>query len=133
MLGGAVNVAGGCLVTVALVIVGISYRHIDMWTLMAVPQVSGSSRTLISGGLYGRIRHPRYLALILASAGNFMLTGSYWLLGAFVLTTALTLLLIRVEERELCAYFGDAYRAYSSEVPALVSVRLLQHKPQRER
>jgi protein-S-isoprenylcysteine O-methyltransferase Ste14 len=56
--------------------------------------------------------------LIVGSLGNFLLTGYVMLLAAFVATTALTVVMARLEERELLAHFGDEYRRYRASVPA---------------
>jgi len=112
---------GAALVASGLALLASTYRHIDSWTAMAGPQLTNAeSRRLITGGIYGVIRHPRYLVLLLGAWGNLLMLGGSALLLAAIATTVLTPVLVRVEERELAAYFGDAWFDYATRVPALV-------------
>ena len=94
---------------VAIVIMGRAWR-----------QVHSAREGLVIDGAYARVRHPQYSAM-------FLLIGSLliqWptlptLLMAPVLAVAY-LRLARREEAGLLARFGEAYRAYMSEVPAFV-------------
>jgi protein-S-isoprenylcysteine O-methyltransferase Ste14 len=70
---------------------------------------------LVQNGIYGLVRHPLYLALILW-AGSWSLFGRSW--PAAAATLALTLFLdskARHEERLLRSRFPE-YRAYQSRV-----------------
>lgn len=110
---------GGLMVAAAFVLLFATHGAVDLRTLMAIPQVTRAKhRRLITTGVYARIRHPRYTVLMLGSLGNFLLTGYELLLAAFCVTTAATLVMARLEERELVATFGDAYRRYRERVPA---------------
>jgi len=119
----AVRVSGTVLILFGLATIAVTYRDINSWTAMAGPQTTGSERRLITVGIYGRIRHPRYAVLILGSLGNFLMTGAPLLLAAALVTTTLTLLVIRIEERELVDHFGEAYLRYRRSVPALLPRR----------
>ena len=117
----AARFVGVALVITGLTALAITYRHIDSWTAMAGPQLTNAeSRRLITGGIYGVIRHPRYLVLLLGAWGNLLMLGGTVLLLAAIATTVLTPLLVRVEERELATHFGEAWRAYAIRVPALI-------------
>jgi protein-S-isoprenylcysteine O-methyltransferase Ste14 len=76
--------------------------------------------TLVTSGVYGVIRHPSYLGLLLGSLG----WGLAFRSGVGVLLTALTLLpllaRIRAEERLLRAQFGDQYDACRSRTSRLL-------------
>ena len=76
--------------------------------------------TLVTGGIYGVIRHPSYLGLLVNSLGWSLAFRS----GVGVLLTALLLppLLarIRAEERLLRAQFGDEYEAYCARTSRLI-------------
>lgn len=116
---GALRVLGGVLVAVAFALLFITHGQVSLKTVMAVPQVTRApDRKLISAGIYSRIRHPRYTVLMLGSAGNFLLTGYELLLAAFCITTAATIIMARLEERELVGHFGTAYLEYRDRVPA---------------
>lgn len=79
--------------------------------------------TLLTSGIYGRIRHPIYTFTVLAFLVTPLMT-----LDRLVLVAATGLYLvwgIPMEERKLVASFGDAYEAYRARVPAVLP-RLLR-------
>jgi protein-S-isoprenylcysteine O-methyltransferase Ste14 len=79
-----------------------------------------SGHTLVTSGVYGVIRHPSYLGLLVNSLGWALAFRS----GVGVLLTAFTIppliARIRAEERLLRAQFGDAYDAYRSRTSRLL-------------
>jgi protein-S-isoprenylcysteine O-methyltransferase Ste14 len=115
----AVSAVGGLVVAGAFVLLFATHGDVDLPTLIAWRQVTGGrNRELITTGVYAHIRHPRYAVLVLGSLGNFLLTGYELLLAAFCVTTAATIVMAQMEERELVDHFGDAYRRYRERVPA---------------
>jgi protein-S-isoprenylcysteine O-methyltransferase Ste14 len=76
--------------------------------------------TLVKSGVYGVIRHPSYLGLLVNSLGWALAFRS----GVGVLLTALIvpplLARIRAEERLLRAQFGDEYDAYRAGTSRLI-------------
>jgi protein-S-isoprenylcysteine O-methyltransferase Ste14 len=76
--------------------------------------------TLVTSGVYGVIRHPSYLGLLVNSLG----WGLAFRSGIGVLLAALTLLpilaRIRAEERLLAAEFGTEYTAFCSRTFRLI-------------
>jgi protein-S-isoprenylcysteine O-methyltransferase Ste14 len=76
--------------------------------------------TLVTSGIYGVIRHPSYLGLLVNSLG----WGLAFRSGVGVLLAALLVLpllaRIRAEERLLRTQFGDAYGAYCARTSRLV-------------
>jgi protein-S-isoprenylcysteine O-methyltransferase Ste14 len=76
--------------------------------------------TLVTNGIYGVIRHPSYLGLLVNSLG----WGLAFRSGVGVLLTALMipplLARIRAEERMLRMQFGDEYDAYCARTSRLV-------------
>lgn len=98
----------------------LTRRRLDLKTFVGVPEISGSGErgVLLQEGVYGVVRHPRYLSVIIGTLG-FAMFVNY--LGAYlmVLVSTLALLLVVVlEERELQARFGDRFEEYRSRVPA---------------
>jgi len=97
-------------------------RHLSMKTFMGVPEVSsaGHPGRLLQEGIYGRVRHPRYLGVLIGTTGAALVANH---LGVYVVV-GLCLVglwpLIVLEERELLDRFGPAYEDYRSRVPALL-------------
>jgi protein-S-isoprenylcysteine O-methyltransferase Ste14 len=75
---------------------------------------------LITTGIRARVRHPIYLAHLCEIVAWFIGTGlvALYALAAFAMTTGA--LMIRMEDRELEARFGETFRAYRKRVPAVV-------------
>jgi protein-S-isoprenylcysteine O-methyltransferase Ste14 len=75
--------------------------------------------TLVTSGVYGVIRHPSYLGLLVNALG----CGLAFRAGMGVLLTALMIPLlahIRAEERLLRTQFGDEYGAYCARTSRLL-------------
>jgi protein-S-isoprenylcysteine O-methyltransferase Ste14 len=84
--------------------------------LVGATELSGGGE-IAQRGIYGRIRHPRYVGSFLAILGACCLAGTraMWIVAGLWLV--LTLLAISMEERELRARFGAAYENYCRRVP----------------
>ncbi len=74
---------------------------------------------LVTSGIRGRVRHPYYLAHLIHLMGWTIGTGSIALYAMLAVAVVTGALMIRMEERELVRRFGDAYREYQRQVPAL--------------
>lgn len=72
-----------------------------------------AGHTLVTEGVYRRVRHPMYAAHWLWGAAQALLLAN-WAAGPAMLVSFLPLYLLRVprEERMMLEHFGDAYRAY---------------------
>ena len=73
--------------------------------------------TLVAGGIYGVIRHPSYLGLLLNSLGWALAFRSG--LGVLLTVILIPVLLVRMrsEEALLWSQFGDEYDAYRRRTP----------------
>jgi protein-S-isoprenylcysteine O-methyltransferase Ste14 len=112
---------GGLIVGLALIILEgwIFWRvHRDLGTarLVGKTELSGAGQ-IERGGIYSRIRHPRYTASFLAILGACLLAGTRttWLVAAAWLV--LMLVAISFEEKEMRARFGSEYADYCKRVP----------------
>jgi len=90
--------------------------------LTGMPELSEARYpgTLLNEGIYARVRHPRYVEILLLSLA-YALFANY--LGAYVLILLLLpaiYLLVVIEERELRDRFGEAYEDYCRRVPRFV-------------
>jgi len=98
----------------------LTRRELRLQTFVGLPEVSeqDSGGVLLQEGMYGLVRHPRYLSVIIGTAGFAMVVnhvGGYLVVLGSI--PALYLVVI-VEERELALRFGAAYERYRSRVPA---------------
>lgn len=110
-------------------------KQLDLRTLTGVSEVSESAWRrgpggsggpgepgdgLLTEGIYARVRHPRYLGVILGTVGLSLVVnyvGVYVLVGAFIPVLHAVVVL---EERELVERFGEAYRDYQGRVTRLI-------------
>jgi len=70
-----------------------------------------------ASGIYERVRHPRYLGMMLSYAGAVLLTGATRLLVLVGVFIGLALIITELEERELLGRLGEAYAGYRRRVP----------------
>ena len=75
---------------------------------------------LITVGIRSRVRHPIYLGHVCEILGWCVGTGLIALYGLAVFAIVTGALMIRMEDRELEARFGEAYRKYRKYVPAVI-------------
>lgn len=82
----------------------------------------GETDTLVTEGIYSRIRHPHHTGIMLFFIGFGLLLGS---LSFVIIATPMLILLVvifvlKVEEPEAIKKFGDAYIEYSKKVPRFI-------------
>jgi len=84
------------------------------------PTVTLNHENLVISGIYSKIRHPMYAGLILIVLGYFFFSGS--LTAAIQLACLLVYLPIGIyfEEKNLIELFGEEYKTYKSQVPAIL-------------
>ena len=116
------------------ILAGVILMGADVAILVAVETQLGRRRLVgqaeLAGdgelavrGLYARVRHPRYLGMMLGVLGVCLVAGSRALWMVAALWWIATLVIIRLEERELRSRFGAAYSDYARRVPALLPIR----------
>ncbi len=74
-------------------------------------------KRLVSGGLYGRVRHPQYLCLAVAGAGLLLLWPRFFILATYLLMLGLYYVLARHEEEMVRARYGKPAEEYMATVP----------------
>jgi protein-S-isoprenylcysteine O-methyltransferase Ste14 len=109
--GNPAGVVGGVVSVAGLVIVGAAYRAIRSSFSPFPRPVAGGS--LVESGIYGRIRHPMYVGVVLVAFGWSLVTGSILALAFATGLAALFDAKARREESWLTASH-PAYRAYRS-------------------
>ena len=84
------------------------------------------AESVISSGVYSRVRHPQYLGAILSHIGASFLLSAYYSILVTPLVIIINWLLCWKEERELLREFGEDYREYQNSVPMLFPHRKLE-------
>lgn len=128
-----VALAGASLIAGDLWLMSRLKRHIGWRVLVGLPELVPARRSspgeggpssrpgqVIAAGPYGRVRHPRYLGMMMSWTGAVLLTGATRLLVLVAIFIGLALLVTELEERELLARLGQAYADYRRRVPRLL-------------
>ena len=107
-----------CL-TLAAIMRWAIQKNLTIKVLLGLPEIAPDRfpRALVTDGIYARMRHPRYVQLLIALAGYALIANylaSYLVVALWVPAIYLIALL---EEKELRDHFGDIYQAYCRKVP----------------
>jgi len=121
-LNGLLIAAGLTCFIIATIIGQAMKKQFTVAKLLGVQEIKSDARPqeLVTKGIYSRIRHPRYASVLLGLIG-LSLIANY--LGAYIATALFVpglYAIILMEERELVARFGDAYREYCMRVPRFI-------------
>ena len=115
------------LITPAWVVILIGFyldwvrrKHLTTRILVGSPELEGDASNLLTEGLYAHLRHPRYLALIIAYLGYALFANFSGVYIYFAASMPLLGFIIWLEERELYERFGQAYRDYASKTPCIL-------------
>ncbi len=94
-------------------------KKLTIKVLLGLPEIAPDRfpRKLITDGIYARMRHPRYVQLLIALLGyaliaNYLavyLVVALWIPGIYII--------VLLEEKELRDHFGETYQAYCRQVP----------------
>ncbi len=95
--------------------------HADLGINWSVTLEVRESHQLVTTGIYERVRHPMYAALLLCAAGQSLLLPN-WIAGPFYLVSIVLLVALRLgpEEQIMVDEFGDQYGNYSARTKRLV-------------
>ena len=97
-------------------------RHLRFTTLGGLPEIAPDryNQRLLTEGIYSRIRHPRYLEVLLVMASLALIANNLASYVNWIIGIPSVLLIVRIEERELRDRFGAEYDAYCARVPRFV-------------
>jgi protein-S-isoprenylcysteine O-methyltransferase Ste14 len=107
-----IGVVGAIVFVIALWLLWRS--HIDLGGNFSVKLRIREEHSLVTGGVYSRIRHPMYAAHLLWAIAQVLLLHN-WIAGPAFLVTSLPLYLLRIprEEKMMLENFGEDYRLYT--------------------
>ncbi len=108
-------------VVLAGAIVMLWRSHADLGrNFSATLRITGR-HSLVTNGVYRRIRHPMYTAHLLWAIAQGLLLSN-WLAGWAFLVLSIPFYLIRIpkEEQMMLEHFGEEYRAYKSRTGRLI-------------
>jgi len=95
--------------------------HADLGTNWSITLEVREKHRLVTQGLYRRIRHPMYMALLLYSAGQALVLPNYVAGPSYGVAMALLVALrVGVEERMMLEEFGKDYSEYMARTKRLV-------------
>jgi protein-S-isoprenylcysteine O-methyltransferase Ste14 len=79
-----------------------------------------NTSVLVKSGIYGYIRHPLYLSVFMLGTGVMLKDPEPVQLVLGVINFIAIWFTARIEEKEMIAKFGDAYRAYMKETKMFI-------------
>jgi len=112
------------IVGILLILLGITIRILSRKILgkqFSVHVETSDEHTLITEGIYRRLRHPAYLGLLCLFLGIPLALGSWG--GAIIALiggTSSIVFRIIIEERSLEAWFGEDYKKYQADTWRLI-------------
>jgi protein-S-isoprenylcysteine O-methyltransferase Ste14 len=112
------NIAG-----LALFIVGLSFALVGVGTLKRFylsTLMIREDHQLITHGVYGIVRHPIYLGVLIAVMGPPVYAPSLRGFLVMLLLIPIFLFRIKMEEDMLAEHFGDGYEAYRKATRQLI-------------
>lgn len=100
-------------------------KHLKGKILMGVPELAPDGRggRLLTEGIYGQIRHPRYTAVWLGTVAWAFFTNYLAVYVIAVVIAPALYLVVVLEERELRQRFGEEYVRYCERVPRFLPRR----------
>jgi protein-S-isoprenylcysteine O-methyltransferase Ste14 len=112
---------GLCIASFGLLIIKISFGHYDLKEFLGFRQLSGDFRVqpMKREGMLSMVRHPLYSGSILAILGYFIFAPTITNLITALCLITYFIVGLYFEEKKLIREFGDKYRSYQRQVPAL--------------
>ena len=115
----SLRIIGASVFTVSLWLLWRS--HADLATNFSPSLFIRKNHTLVSTGIYRKIRHPMYLSFLMWAIGQSLLIAN-WVAGPLGLLAFLLIYLFRVEreEQQLLNQFGAEYAQYQKKTGRLL-------------
>jgi protein-S-isoprenylcysteine O-methyltransferase Ste14 len=95
------------------------HRKFSVRRIIGLPEIhpERDRGDLVRTGIYGLVRHPRYLEFMVTFAALGLLTGAAGIFLLAIVSLLMYLIVAPLEERELRQHYGTAYDDYAREVP----------------
>lgn len=96
------------------------WKHLNIAIAAGVHELSPAGAQkgkLLRQGVYGTIRHPRYLSAGLGVIANALIMNYVGVYLLILVLYPVGFVMLLFEERELLDRFGEEYRQYQAEVP----------------
>lgn len=118
-------VAAVPLMVVASVISRKRRKYLTFRRLAGVPEIAPEKHGigLLREGIYGRVRHPRYVEFSLALVAWALFSNYVGLYLMTAVTLVLLYIIVLMEEKELRERYGQEYVDYSARVPRFIPRR----------
>lgn len=125
------EVSGIASLAIGITLIGIAIyilaRFFLEWRRKAkgLGESLAESRYLVTTGLYGKVRHPTYMACLFLLWGWYFAWRSVYGLLSMPIIFIAYLVEILIEEKTLSRRFGDEHARYRQSVPMLLPLPLL--------
>jgi protein-S-isoprenylcysteine O-methyltransferase Ste14 len=105
-----------------IMVVKVSFHHYDLKEFLGMYQLKGAhwEGPLKTEGILSTVRHPLYSGSILALLGYVIFAPTLTNLVMAICLIMYFIIGIHFEEKKLILEFGDHYREYRRQVPALI-------------
>jgi protein-S-isoprenylcysteine O-methyltransferase Ste14 len=98
---------------------GVNFSKQQLYGLPEL-RAGGAEQQLVTTGIRARVRHPVYLAHLCEMLAWSVGTGLAVCYGLTALAVVTGAVMIRKEDMELERRFGEEYRTYRGQVPAVI-------------
>lgn len=105
------------LATGGVIILSRAFRYYNASSFLGFKE---EDQRFVRNGILNRVRHPIYSGTILIVIGFFLYNPTMPTLVSVVCILTYLPVGIALEEKKLIQQFGEAYRLYKKEVPALI-------------
>jgi protein-S-isoprenylcysteine O-methyltransferase Ste14 len=119
---GPLSVVGVILLAIGFYIGIRRMPYLKISVMLGVPELSkqeGKGK-LLTEGIYGVIRHPRYLEIGFSLAGIALFVNYLAVYILFIVYVPVIYIVVLLEERELRQRFGEEYDMYCRKVPRFI-------------
>jgi protein-S-isoprenylcysteine O-methyltransferase Ste14 len=97
-------------------------KHLTVKILLGLPEIASDRypRVLVTDGIYARLRHPRYVQLLIALVGYALIANHLASYIVVALWLPAIQVIVALEEKELLEHFGERYADYCRRVPRFI-------------